>query len=249
MSTPNRVENTPVTEGASPTLPRSFDVARVGVVVAAYNESAVLAEVLDGLRKRFPFSVVVDDGSTDDTFEVARRHSQYALRHPINRGQGAALQTGIEFALDRGAEVVVTFDADGQHQVQDIEKMIAPIVNGECDICLGSRFLGKTRNLPLLRRLVLKAGVLFTRVVSRIRLTDTHNGFRAFSRKGATCIDLTIDRMAHASEMIDQIRGSGLPFREIPVEIIYTEHSMQKGQSSRAAFRIVLDYLMGRVLR
>ena len=120
MSTSKRVESPAAGENSAPTaLPASFDEAKIGVVIAAYNEGAVLGEVLDELRSRYPFTVVVDDGSADDTFAVARKHSKYALRHPLNRGQGAALQTGIDFALERGAEIIVTFDADGQHQVCD----------------------------------------------------------------------------------------------------------------------------------
>ncbi len=159
------------------------------------------------------------------------------------------MQTGITFALVRGAKFVVTFDADGQHRVEDIAALLEPIRNGECEIALGSRFLGKTVDMPVSRRRVLKLAVLFTRVVNRVRLTDAHNGLRAFSRVAAQRIDITLDRMAHASELIDQIRRSGLAYKEVPVQIRYTEYSMAKGQSSRGAFRIVLHYLLGRVFQ
>jgi glycosyltransferase involved in cell wall biosynthesis len=218
------------------------------VVVPAYNESGAIDQVVREVRAEYPNVVVVDDGSSDDSFETARRSAPYVLRHLINRGQGAALQTGIQFALARGARYVVTFDADGQHRVEDIAALLEPICRGECEIALGSRFLGRAENMPTSRRLLLKAAVLFTRTVNRVKLTDAHNGLRAFSRRAAQKVHITLDRMAHASELIDQIRDSGLPFREVPVQIRYTAYSLRKGQSARGAFRILVQYLVGRVL-
>lgn len=222
-------------------------LSRVSIVIAAFNEEAQIESVVREVRKRYPQVVVVDDGSEDRTAQAARQGGALVLRHLINRGQGAALQTGIECALKRGAAYIVTFDADGQHAVEDIEAMLIPIVRGECEITLGSRFLGSAVDMPRSRRLVLKLGILFTHLINRMPLTDTHNGFRAFSRQAAEHIQITADRMAHASEMIDLVRESGLPWREIPVQIRYTEYSMQKGQSSRGAWRIVLQYLFGRL--
>lgn len=220
----------------------------VYVVIAAYNEATCIEGVICDVRERFPNVVVVDDGSSDETLKAIRRATPLALRHAINRGQGAALQTGIDFALKLGAQYIVTFDADGQHCVEDIPAMLAPIVQGECDITLGSRFLREGTSVPTARRITLRLGILFTRIFSRVSLTDTHNGFRAFSRRAAQRIDITIDRMAHASELIDQIHASGLPYKEVPVVIRYTDYSMQKGQSSRGAIQIAINYLVSRVL-
>ncbi len=222
---------------------------RVFVVIPAYNESASLGRVLGDVRSAYPNVVVVDDGSADGTFQIARDGGAIALRHLLNRGQGAAIQTGIEFALRRGAEYIVTFDADGQHRALDIAVLVGPIHQGGCDITLGSRFLGEAENLPPSRRLTLRLAVWFTRWISRVRVTDAHNGLRAFSRRAAERIDLTLDRMAHASELVDQIRRSGLAFREVPVRIRYTEYSLAKGQSSRSAMRIVFHYFLGRMAR
>ncbi len=238
--------------GETPKNPSSPppEVARdVFVVIAAYNEGPCLAEVIQAVRAIYPHVVVVDDGSSDETHEIAKQHTGFALRHAINRGQGAALQTGIEFSLRRGARFVVTFDGDGQHRVEDIWALVEPIHRGECEIVLGSRFLGETIDMPRSRRITLQLAVLFTRAVNRVNLTDAHNGLRAFSRKAAKKIDITLDRMAHASELIDQVAHSGLTFKEIPVQIRYTEHSLAKGQSSRGALRIVFHYLVGRVMR
>ena len=236
--------------GACEIEPQSLEVRRtIFVVIAAYNESEAIEQVVREIRRVYPQVVVVDDGSTDDTFDVATRCAPYVLRHIVNRGQGAALQTGLEFALARGAAIIVTFDADGQHRVADILSLITPILDGTCEITLGSRFLGGAQNIPTSRRLMLRCAVLFTRLVSRVKVTDTHNGLRAFSRRAAERIHITLDRMAHASELIDQVRESRLPFREVPVEIRYTRYSLEKGQSSRNALRIAVRYLVGKVLR
>lgn len=221
----------------------------VYVVIAAFNEERAIGDVAAEVAAIYPNVVVVDDGSSDRTSEAASASAKHVLRHVINRGQGAALQTGITYALRRGARFIVTFDADGQHRVEDIWSMVRPIHEGRCEITLGSRFLGRAVNLPASRRLLLKAAVLFTRLTSRVRVTDAHNGLRAFSRRAAQRIKLTLDRMAHASEIIDHVRRSGLPFEEVPVEIRYTDYSLSKGQSSRQALRIAFHFLIGKVLR
>lgn len=218
------------------------------VVIAAYNEAAVIDGVVREVVAAYPNVVVVDDGSRDGTFEAAKRAAPFVLRHAVNCGQGAALQTGIDFALQRGAECIVTFDADGQHRVEDIAAMIEPILRGDCDVTLGSRFLGSTVAMPVKRRIALKLAVLFTRWVNRIEVTDAHNGLRAFSRRAAEKIRIRMDRMAHASEIMDQIRIHRLAYREVPVQIRYTEYSLKKGQSLRGAFKILVHYLIGRVV-
>jgi glycosyltransferase involved in cell wall biosynthesis len=219
------------------------------VVIAAYNEAEVISRVVGELRAVYPNVVVVDDGSSDDTWRSACGAGATVLRHAVNRGQGAALQTGISYALRAGAELIVTFDADGQHRVQDVAALAAPIAAGEVEICLGSRFLDDSDAVPLGRRMLLAAAIAFTRLTSGLRLSDAHNGLRAFSRRAAAGIDIQLDRMAHASELIDQIRGSGLSYREVPVRIRYTDYSLAKGQRSSAALRVAWDYLIGRLLR
>lgn len=225
------------------------ELKSIWVVIPAFNEQASIGRVVAEVRQHQFSVVVVDDGSTDETGEAARRAGAIVLRHVVNRGQGAALQTGIVFALLRGADCVVTFDADGQHRVEDINVVVEPIRQGRADIVLGSRFLEDCGNkIPTARRWLLRMAVVFTRLVNRVRLTDTHNGLRAFSRRAAERIELQLDRMAHATELLDQIRESGLPFCEVPVQIRYTEYSLAKGQSARGAFRIVLHYILAKVL-
>ncbi|MCH2133548.1 MAG: glycosyltransferase family 2 protein [Phycisphaerales bacterium] len=225
------------------------NMSGVYVVIAAYNEEAVIADVLSDLGRIAPNTVVVDDGSSDGTYEAACGVSRWTLRHSVNRGQGASLQTGIEFALRQGAEYIVTFDADGQHRPEDIPRLIEPLRSGEYDIALGSRFLGSAINLPSSRRLMLRLAVLFTRMVSGLRITDAHNGLRAMTRRAASQVDLRLDRMAHASELLDIIGRMKLPYCEIPVEIRYTDYSKQKGQRLSNAPRILFHYLLGRAMR
>lgn len=216
------------------------------IVVPAYNENDCLERVIRELRLTRANVVVVDDGSTDETYDTARREATFVLRHVVNRGQGAALQTGIEFSLSQGARFIVTFDADGQHQVEDVPRLLQPIVRGECDVCLGSRFLGESIGMPWVRKMTLRLGVLFTRISSGVKLTDAHNGLRAFSQRAARQICITLDGMAHASELIDIISHAGLIYQEVPVSIRYTKRSLTKGQSPWNAFRIVFDYLLSR---
>ena len=222
------------------------------IIVPAYNEEVLVGSVVAELRRSYLHVVVVDDGSSDTTGEVARLAGAVTLRHCINRGQGAALQTGLDYCLQCGAQCIVTFDADGQHDYRDVEALTRPIFAGDVDVTLGSRFLdsGSAEGLAWPRRLLLKTAVLFTRTVSRVRVTDAHNGLRAFSRRAAERIDITVDRMGHASEIVDQVRDMELPYAEVPVHIRYTEYSRSKGQNGTlAAVSILAEYFLARLRR
>jgi glycosyltransferase involved in cell wall biosynthesis len=226
-------------------------MAKIFIVIAAYNEENSIGSVLDSLRKEgYRDIVVVDDGSSDRTYKVALRHRAKVLSHPFNRGQGAALKTGIDYALQEGADVIVTFDADGQHNPKNIKAMIAPVLKKEVDITLGSRYLKQSKtNVPIIRKYYHKMGVLAIWLMYGIRLTDAHNGLRALSRKAAEAIEIKSDRMEHASEIVDQIGKRHLRFREIPVEIRYTEYSLRHGQSSTNAFNILSRMIFKKLVR
>ncbi len=221
----------------------------VFIVVPAYNEASRLGPVIAELREEFPMVVVVDDGSTDETSRVAQENGCLVLRHAINRGQGAALQTGITYSLRQGARFIVTFDADGQHGVSDLPAILAPVIRGEVDIVLGSRFLATGSNVPPSRRLLLRVARLFTWVASGMHLTDCHNGLRAFSRRAAQKIHLRQDRMAHASELYDQIRAERLSYKEVAVSIRYNAETLAKGQGALNSVSILFHYFFGKVLR
>lgn len=219
------------------------------IVIPAYNEAKVLRRVLEGVLAVYPQVVVIDDASTDATYHEAQQTSAVVLQHIINRGQGAALKTGMAYALKQGADSIVTFDSDGQHQVSDITKLIAPIAAGTADIVLGSRFLGDSSNVPPLRRMILQAGVIFTRWTSGIHVSDTHNGLRAMSAEAAKKIRIVQDRMAHASEILDEIVRHHLRYSEVPVTITYSYYSKEKGQGSLAMFKIAMKFLIHKLLQ
>jgi polyprenyl-phospho-N-acetylgalactosaminyl synthase len=229
--------------------PDTPSAASIWVVVTAYNESTVVADVVTGIRNAGYSVVLVDDASTDDTGERASASGAWVLRHPINLGQGAALQTGITFALRNKAQFIVTFDGDGQHRPEDIPLLIQALINHQADFALGSRFLGSALDLPPLRRAVLRLAVLFTRVTTGLKLTDAHNGLRAMTGRGAAYIRLRHNRMAHASEILDQIARSGLAYVEVPVTIVYTAYSLQKGQRISNSVSILIDLLTRRLHR
>lgn len=214
---------------------------KVFVILPAYNEAKVIGSIITEIQSRFPsYSVVVvDDCSRDQTCEQARRAGALVIRHCINLGQGAAVKTGIQFALAKGADLIINVDADGQHSTAEIPFLLQPLLDGRADIVLGSRFLAPKSNVPPIRRLVLKAGILFTWFFSGIRLTDTHNGFRAQTRQAAQKITINENRMAHASEILHEIIRHGLRFCEVPVTVRYTDYSKQRGQRSTNAFHIV----------
>jgi glycosyltransferase involved in cell wall biosynthesis len=222
---------------------------RIWVVVAAYNEATVIARAVGDLPRLGYNVVVVDDGSADGTAAAAAAAGVSVVKHPINLGQGAALQTGIEFALAEGADFVVTFDADGQHRASDIPILIDALTESGADFALGSRFRGQAVALPSTRRLVLKAATWFTRLTTGLAVTDTHNGFRAMTRLGASRIKLRQNRMAHASEVLDQIARSGLKFVEAPVTIEYSAYSLAKGQKLTDSLMILIDLLARRLHR
>lgn len=246
---PSFVQPSPGDRLSAPLGSVALAQARVFIVVAAYNEAESIGDVVRELSEHYAHVVVVDDGSADQTGALALAAGATVLTHMINRGQGAALQTGITYALHQGADYVVTFDADGQHAVTDIAQLLEPVAAGSFHAALGSRFLARQQKMPLGRRITLWLAVLFTRFTSRARLTDAHNGLRAFSRHAAEHLDLQLDRMAHASEIVDQIVSSGLPYVEVPVNVRYTDYSLRKGQRNTAAFRVAFDYLMARLLR
>lgn len=214
--------------------------AETWVVIAAMNEEAVIADVVKGVTEQGWSVVVVDDGSRDTTAARARAAGAYVLKHPINLGQGAALQTGIDFAIRHGAHNLVTFDADGQMRAEDIPALIDAL--DDSDIALGSRFLGNVEGATSSRMALLKGAVMMSNRLSGLKLTDAHCGFRAFRASVAPQLRITQDRMAHASELLRKIKTSGLRVVEVPVTIRYTEHSMRKGQHGFQAVRILFDY-------
>ncbi|HZL01508.1 MAG TPA: glycosyltransferase family 2 protein [Cellulomonas sp.] len=214
------------------------------LVVPLYNEGEVIHEVIDDALPTFSHIVCVDDGSTDDSASQAAEAGAVVVSHPINLGQGAAIQTGIAYALQQpGAKYIVTFDSDGQHRVEDATAMVDILRVEPVDVVFGSRFLDGRTQPGLLKKIVLKTAIAFSNATSGVRLTDTHNGLRAFSRAGASALSIKQNRMAHASEIVEQVGKAGLRYAEHPVHILYTDYSRKKGQSLLNSVNILTELL------
>ncbi|ATG54408.1 glycosyl transferase [Brachybacterium ginsengisoli] len=217
---------------------------RTWFVVPLFNEGTVVGDVIRDLRTRYPLVVCVDDGSGDDSAQVARDAGAAVVRHPFNMGQGAALKTGIDYALrDPQMQQVVTFDADGQHQVDDAAAMILLRESDGVDVVLGSRFLDGRTTPSRLKRLVLRGAVWYSNLTSGVKLTDAHNGLRVLGREACEKITIEQNRMAHASELVEEIGRHRLSVAEHPVHILYTDYSRSKGQSVLNSVNIVIDML------
>lgn len=222
---------------------------RVLVIVPAFNEAEIIRQTVMGLLDAGYEVVVVDDCSTDGTGGKIKDLRICYIRHAVNLGQGAALMTGMTFARKCGADYVVHFDADGQHRVEDIPPMLEPLLKDESDITLGSRFLqAATRtSVPLFRRILLKAAVLINAIFTGLWLTDAHNGLRAMNRRALETIRLRENGMAHATEILSEIRRHHLRYREVSMQVKYTEYSRRKGQTALDALGILTDLIIRKI--
>ncbi|OBH84264.1 glycosyltransferase family 2 protein [Mycobacterium scrofulaceum] len=222
------------------------------IVIPAFNEAAVIGEVVADVRSVFDNVVCVDDGSADGTGEIARRAGAHLVRHPINLGQGAAIQTGVEYARKQpGAQVFATFDGDGQHRVKDLAAMVDRLCAEDVDVVIGTRFGARVgARPPLVKRLVLQTAARLSRRGRRLGLTDTNNGLRVFNKKVADALDITMSGMSHANEFIMLIAENHWRVVEQPVEVLYTEYSKSKGQPLLNGVNIIFDgFLRGRTTR
>jgi len=221
--------------------------ARVAIVIPLYNEEMVVGKVLQELREKYSEYkiIVVDDCSVDKSYEAACLSGVYILKHIVNLGQGAALQTGIEFAKKLDCKYIVMFDSDGQHDPDDIAPFVKALDEDRADIVLGSRFLGKTENMPLKKKYLLKLSIIFTWMTTGIWLSDSHNGLRALNIEKFPNFEITQNTMAHASEIISIIKMLKMKYIEMPCNIRYTQYSLNKGQSIWNSINIVVDYFLG----
>ena len=221
------------------------------LVIPCYNEGQVIFDVITEARKTFPNIVAVNDGSKDDSAEAIRASGAHLVDHPVNLGQGAAIQTGVEYARTQpGAQYFVTFDADGQHQVKDVKAMIDRLRTEPYDIIVGTRFAGQDNSqVPWIKRVVLRTVVFLSPRTRRLGLSDAHNGLRVFNKKVADEMDIRMSGMSHASEIVNMIDQKGWRVAEQPVDILYTEYSMSKGQSLINGVNILADGLVARRLK
>ncbi|GAB3539623.1 glycosyltransferase family 2 protein [Spirosoma fluminis] len=223
---------------------------KVFILIPSFNEGKVIRQTIRSLGEQYTI-VLIDDASTDDTAGAVRDLPIYYLRHDINLGQGAALQTGMDFALQQGADVVVHFDADGQHNAADIDRFINILETQKVDVVLGSRFMRQEDLLaiPRLRRLLLRIARIINGLLTGLWLSDAHNGFRVMNRQALRTIQLKENRMAHATEILMQIRRQQLRYIEYPTHIVYTEYSQVKGQRWQGAIDILIDVFINKYFR
>ncbi len=226
---------------------------KLSIVIPAYNEASTIGRVvqqvmglqLPDIRKEV---IVVDDGSCDQTGEIARSKGAVVVQHLINRGLGGALGTGIEAALRWAADVVVTFDADGQHSVDDIKKVIQPILIERADVVIGSRMLG-AGGMPWARRVANRLANFITWVLLGIQTTDSQSGLRAFSRSAAEQIKITANYYEVSTEICGEIERHHLRLAEVPIRSIYTEYSLSKGQGFVAGLKTLFRLLLFKYVR
>ncbi|MBN9643800.1 glycosyltransferase family 2 protein [Corynebacterium mendelii] len=230
--------------------PSDLPHADTWLVIPCYNEAQVIGDVIASARRTFPNIVAVNDGSADDCDVRIHAAGAHLVNHPVNLGQGAAIQTGIDYARAQpGAKYFVTFDADGQHQVKDVLAMLEKLKNERLDIVVGTRFGDHARDtdqVPWIKKLVLKTVVLLSPKTRRLGLTDAHNGLRVFNKKVADHLNIRMNGMSHASEIVSRIDEEGWAVGEHPVDILYTEYSMSKGQSLINGVNILADGLLAR---
>ena len=222
------------------------------IIIPAYNEASVIADVIADVRATFGNVVCIDDGGHDDTGDRAFAAGAHVVRHPVNLGQGAAIQTGVEYARSRpGAQIFATFDADGQHRVDDVVRMIDRLRRENLDIVIGTRFADHPpERMPVLKRLLLPIVAKLSPSSRKLHLTDAHNGLRVFGRTVADGLNLTMNGMSHASEFVTLIVENGWRVAEEPVHILYTDYSMSKGQPLVNGVNIIVDGLLrGRLRR
>lgn len=223
------------------------------LIIPCFNEGTVIGDVIRHARETFPNIVAVNDGSADNSAKEIHNAGAHLVNHPVNLGQGAAIQTGVEYARSQpGAQYFVTFDADGQHQVKDVVAMLDRLRNEDVDIIVGTRF-GRPRaeddQVPWIKRLVLKTVVLLSPRTRKLGLTDAHNGLRVFNKKVADELNIRMNGMSHASEFVAQMDERGWRVSEQPVDILYTEYSMSKGQSLINGVNILADGFVARRLK
>ncbi len=220
------------------------------IILPALNEAKVLSQVLAQVKKsaaKLPVQTeicVVDDGSSDNTARVAKNSPVTVLTHVINRGLGASLSTGLEYAKQIQADFAITMDSDGQHDPDDLLTVLTPLLNNQADVVIGSRRLQPTGRMPWLRQLNNQAFNLLTRLLFGMVTTDSLSGFRGFGKKAIQLIKLKTERMEVSNEFFTEIKRHQLKFTEVPIKVIYTKYSLAKGVKPGNVFAIIFRLLL-----
>lgn len=224
---------------------------KLAIIIPAFNEEKTLASVIKTLPKRFKGItkteiVVIDDGSKDKTPKIAKKLKSTVISHWLNRGLGGALGTGFEYAQEKKFDLIVTFDADGQHNPDDIEPVIRPIIEKQADVVIGTRLLNP-EGMPWYRRVGIFGLNVITYALFWVWTTDSQSGLRAFSKKAIQKIEIKSNKMEVSSEFFNEIQQHDLKLKEVPIKSIYTNYSLQKGQKNSNAFKILAKLIYRRL--
>jgi len=223
--------------------------SKIWIVIPAYNEEKVIGKVIDSLKKEgFQNILVVNDCSTDKTKEVVKNKKVKIYNHIINRGLGGALNTGISAALKNGAKIIATCDADGQHDPKDVKRTVEFLQKENLDVVIGSRLID-SKGMPFSRKAINSGASFLTKALFGVYSTDTQSGLRVFSRSAAEKINIRTNKMEVSSEIIKEIGRNKLKFKEIPIKAIYTDYSLEKGQTGGNAINIAYKLLLRRIMR
>lgn len=225
---------------------------KIFCVIPAWNEEKNISQSILSVLDKVDFTVVVDDCSDDNTYSLAKKISQQAeaenklkvLRHPINLGQGAALQSGNEYALKNGADIIVHFDADGQFLSEEIKTLVEPILRGQADIVFGSRFLEIKSKMPKFKKnIIMPLAKVFNFIFFGIKTSDPQSGFRAMNKEVAEKIKIENNRMAHCTEILGKAHKYHFKIKEVPITVIYNDF----GQKFSGSFRIIKDLFLKKI--
>ncbi len=221
-------------------------------IIPAYNEEKNIIKTIKDVTPFVDEIIVIDDCSSDDTYKLAKQTNAIVLKHPINRGQGAALQTGNEYAISNNADIIVHFDADGQFLAQEIKDIVSPIKENFADIVFGSRFLGKKSKMPFFKKnIIMPVASIINKILTKSTLSDPQNGFRAMTLDTAKIIKIKNDGMAHNSEIQQKAFKNNLKIKEVPITVIYNDFGQGigggKGRGT-GGIKIIKDLILGRIL-
>jgi len=218
---------------------------KIIVIIPAYNEEKTIVEVINKVKPLVDEVVIVDDGSSDQTVQLAEKQGVTVLQHLINRGQGAALQTGNQYALKKDGEIIVHFDADGQFLAEEIKDIVQPLEQGEAEVVFGSRFLEKKSKIPWFKKqVIIPLAHLANKLIIGVSLSDPQSGFRALSRKAAETIQIENDGMAHCSEILYKVFKNKFKIKEVPITVIYHDF----GQRFGGGIRIIKDLFLAKLM-